>query len=594
MADHQFNIKLGVKVEKGDSEKQLDNLKKSLEEKKITLKLDVTKLNEQLKTFKDSLNDVNKKLNDAFKLNNGALDNLKNLKTVLEEINKLSGKTKIQINNSKDANTITKNLETQKQKYAELMRLKQSLEKQRVGTTDTSAIQSLTQQIQLVEQEANKCKTTISKMTEIKLNTDMVKSLTSQFQTAKNQFNSLKSQMENTLKNTAMSKNQSTALKNMLNTVNQLNNKKIDTTTVGAEEKISKFINKLDELKNKYKNIKIEITAQANIDNAKAKIDKQINALKSALNSKTSFNAYIDDSKLQGLITGAEKLKEKLSNIKMTDNVEKETSKILSSLNSIETKFKEIQETAKASMKIEGNNASIEALKIKIDKLRDSEKLTAEQAQILKQKLEEISKLDTGKQTNAMKNLRNEITKAVNETSKLQSATKRTNTFFSNLYSTMSTFSLGNIISMQITKAIYGISDTIRELDKAFVGLTKVAPDSFHGTAEELENVRQKAVEVGQDVARSATDIINSTASALQLGINDMDKAMEYAKNVNIYANVSDQSEEIADKHIKSIMSAYGGVNESLDVMSNKVKGAGDNYSRLNDFMDEAKFCLVV
>ena len=53
MADHQFNIKLGVKVEKGDSEKQLDNLKKSLEEKKITLKLDVTKLNEQLKTFKD-------------------------------------------------------------------------------------------------------------------------------------------------------------------------------------------------------------------------------------------------------------------------------------------------------------------------------------------------------------------------------------------------------------------------------------------------------------------------------------------------------------------------------------------------------------
>lgn len=542
MADHQFNIKLGVKVEKGDSEKQLENLKKSLEEKKITLKLDVTKLNEQLKTFKDSLSDVNKKLNDAFKLNNGALDNLKNLKTVLEEINKLSGKTKIQVNNSKDANTITKNLETQKQKYAELMRLKQSLEKQRVGTTDTSAIQSLTQQIQLVEQEANKCKTAISKMTEIKLNTDMVKSLTSQFQTAKNQINSLKSQMENTLKNTTMSKNQSTALKNMLNTVNQLSNKKIDTTTVGAEEKVSKFINKLDELKNKYKNIKIEITAQANIDNAKAKIDKQINALKSALNSKTSFNAYIDDSKLQGLITGAEKLKEKLNNIKMTNNVEKETSKILSSLNSIETKFKEIQETAKTSMKIEGNNASIEALKIKIDKLRDSEKLTAEQAQVLKQKLEEISKLDTGKQTNAMKNLRNEITKAVNETSKLQSATKRTNTFFSNLYSTMSTFSLGNIISMQITKAIYGIGDTIRELDKAFVGLTKVAPDSFHGTAEELENVRQKAVEVGQDVARSATDIINSTASALQLGVSNIDRAMEYAKNVNLYANVAEIS----------------------------------------------------
>ena len=41
-------------------------------------------------------------------------------------------------------------------------------------------------------------------------------------------------------------------------------------------------------------------------------------------------------------------------------------------------------------------------------------------------------------------------------------------------------------------------------------------------------------------------------------------------------------------------MSAYGGVDESLDSMSTKVKGAGDNYNRLTDYMDEAKFCLVI
>ena len=121
MADHQFNIKLGVKVEKGDSEKQLDSIKKSLEEKKISLKLDVSKATEELTKFKDSLKDINTKLNDAFKLNNGALDNLKNLKTVLEEINKLSKKTQVKITNSNDVDTITKNLETQKQKYAELI-----------------------------------------------------------------------------------------------------------------------------------------------------------------------------------------------------------------------------------------------------------------------------------------------------------------------------------------------------------------------------------------------------------------------------------------------------------------------------------------
>ena len=64
MADHQFNIKLGVKVEKGDSEKQLDSIKKSLEEKKISLKLDVSKATEELTKFKDSLKDINTTLNE--------------------------------------------------------------------------------------------------------------------------------------------------------------------------------------------------------------------------------------------------------------------------------------------------------------------------------------------------------------------------------------------------------------------------------------------------------------------------------------------------------------------------------------------------
>ena len=208
MADHQFNIKLGIKVEKGDSEKQLENLKKSLEEKKITLKLDVTKLNEQLKTFKDSLSDVNKKLNDAFKLNNGALDNLKNLKTVLEEINKLSGKTKIQINNSKDVNTITKNLETQKQKYAELIRLKQSLEKQRAKTTNAESYNALTREIDLVSQKAEECKTKLSELTKIKLNADMTKSMASQFQTIQKEAQSLKTSLKNTLKNSNLTMTQ--------------------------------------------------------------------------------------------------------------------------------------------------------------------------------------------------------------------------------------------------------------------------------------------------------------------------------------------------------------------------------------------------
>ena len=673
MADHQFNIKLGIKVEKGDSEKQLENLKKSLEEKKITLKLDVSKLNEQLKTFKDSLSDVNKKLNDAFKLNNGALDNLKNLKTVLEEINKLSGKTKIQIDNSKDVNTITKNLETQKQKYAELMRLKQSLEKQRAKTTNAESYNALTREIDLVSKKAEECKTKLSELTKIKLNADMTKSMASQFQTIQKEAQSLKTSLENTLKNSNLTMTQQHDLENLLKTIEKIKGEKVDLKTDEAKTKLQDIKTNLESIKEKYSSIKIDIKTNDNIRSAIKTTNDFINKINSAQKSKTGVNSFIDEGKLNNLKIKVKDLRTQLSDVHLKPNVEAEIESIIKKLERCKVEFKELQNSAKLSMKIDGdvnsqtkqidnmlnklkemkqwkigsnayideskineaiskleqyknelknldvndekvasefetikgkinettqeikefqnqakqgmkldsNNASIDSLKNKITQLKNEEKLTTEQAEQLRQKLNQISQMDVGKQ-------------ATDETARLQTGVKRTNAFFSNLYSTMSTFSLGNIISMQITKAIYGISDTIRELDKAFVGLTKVAPDSFHGTAEELENVRRKAVEVGQDVARSATDIINSTASALQLGISDIDKAMEYAKNVNIYANVSDQSEEIADKHIKSIMSAYGGVDESLDAMSTKVKGAGDNYSRLTDFMDEADVCLVV
>ena len=501
MADHQFNIKLGIKVEKGDSEKQLENLKKSLEEKKITLKLDVTKLNEQLKTFKDSLSDVNKKLNDAFKLNNGALDNLKNLKTVLEEINKLSGKTKIQIDNNKDVNTITKNLETQKQKYAELIKLKQNLIKQRAGTTDTSAIDSLNKQIQLVEQEANKCKTAISKMTEIKLSTDMTKSMVSQFQSTRDQLKNLKADIENTLRSSNLTDKQKTDLKDMLNTVNQLNKNKVDLTSDKAETKVRKLTNKLSELNTKYKDIKLDIKVNDNIRSANKSVDDLLNKLKTAQNSKTGTNSFINKSELEKIIQDVEKFKNDISNINLKGNVETELAKILANIDNCENKFKELQNSAKLSMEIKGdvnsqtkqidtmlnklkemkqwkigsnayideskineaiskleqyknelknldvndekvasefetikskinettqeikefqnqakqgmkidsNNASIDSLKNKITQLKNEEKLTTEQAEQLKQKLNQISQMDVGKQANAIKHFRNEL-----------------------------------------------------------------------------------------------------------------------------------------------------------------------------------------
>lgn len=682
MADHKFNINLGIEVQKGNSQKQLNNIKKKLEEKKIQLKLDTSKLNSELKTFKKSLTGLNKQLNDAFKLNKGQLQNLQDLKNVLSEINKLSKKTKIQITDSKDGDTVTKNLENQKKKYLELLKLRQSLQKQMAKTTNATSYSNLKSELEMVTQEAEKCKTKISELSKIKLKADMTKSMTSQFQSLQKQAKSLKTNLENSLKNTNLTSTQKQQLQDMLSTINKISQTRIGLKTADAEPKLQSMLKELETINGKYKNIKINIKATSNIDKTTKKVNIFLGKLKMAQNEKIGANSFLNEKELNKVISKVENLKQQLKSINMSDNVGTETTKIVKELENAKSKFKELQNVAKLDMKLngnvsslnkqidtmvsklnqmknnklgsnayideskitkmindlekykqlassldindekvvaefenirnsvdkvntemkelnaegklkmttEGNSTQIEALRLRIEKLRQTEKITAEQAQILKQKLEDIKKVDVGKQTNEMKKLKNQITQAVNETAKLNSGVKKTGTFFNNLYSSMSTFSLGNIISTQITKAVYSISDTIKELDKAFVEFNKVAPDSFHGTEAEFDSLREKAISVGQEVARSSIDIINSTASALQLGIDDIDRALEYAKNVNMYANVADISESEADTYIKSIMSAYGGVNESLDEMAVKVKGAGEGYSMLTNYMDMANY----
>lgn len=698
MADTNFNINLKVNVDKGKSTQQVNAIKKSLEKKKIKLKIDTSAMKKQLTDFKKSLTGVNKSLNNAFKLDSKNLKNLQDLKKVLSEINKLSKKTQVKVTSSKETSQVNSDLEKQKNKYLQLLKMKQSLEKQMASTSNATSYRNLKEQLELVTREAENCKTKISELSKLKLKTDMTKSMSSQFQTVQKQAQSLKTSLEKTLKNTNLTSTQKKDLNELLTIINKVSQTRFRLKTSDAEAQIQKLIQEITNVSSKYSKIKINIDATSNINKTEKSVDSMMNKLKQAQNTKIGANSFINSKDLNKLISDAEKLKQNLKNIDMKGNVATETAKILKQLDAINNKFKNLQNIAKLDMKLGGGvttaNKQIDNLISKINTVKtqkiggdafidetkltnlitrlqslktnltgldvNSEKVVAEFEQIknsinktetelkelqsagkfelkleqskntldslgnqidkleqkikklggdestvrsLRQELANISKLPLGQQAVAIGELRNKITHAKNETDKLSSSaknatknmttlgssTKRFGTFFSNLYSSMSTYSLGNIISMQMTKAIYGITDTIRELDKAFVAFNKVAPESFHGTAEEFDNLREKAIDVGQDVARSSVDIINSTASALQLGIDDIDKALEYARNVNMYANVADVSEEQSDKYIKSIMSAYGGVDESLDEMTNKVKGAGAGYSLLNDYMDEAE-----
>ena len=66
---------------------------------------------------------------------------------------------------------------------------------------------------------------------------------------------------------------------------------------------------------------------------------------------------------------------------------------------------------------------------------------------------------------NGITNSANNATRAINNTAKavniLGTTTKRTNGFATNLYSTLSMYTMGNLIARQLTKAISSVGSTI-------------------------------------------------------------------------------------------------------------------------------------
>lgn len=183
------------------------------------------------------------------------------------------------------------------------------------------------------------------------------------------------------------------------------------------------------------------------------------------------------------------------------------------------------------------------------------------------------------------------IQREMQETSKSSS---RTSGIWGNLSNAVNFYAPISWMVEGIRNSVDGVFESIKDLDSAFRDLKKVAPDSFSTTTESLEQVRVKAGEVASEVASTTTDVINATARALQMGIKNMDDAMEYAKNSAVYSNVADLDQEEADKQLTSILSAYGGVEKAVKPMREQIQGATKDYNLMTQYMDLANVCLVV
>ena len=297
-------------------------------------------------------------------------------------------------------------------------------------------------------------------------------------------------------------------------------------------------------------------------------------------------------------------------------------------LEKVKGEFKEIQNTIENFDMSEMNSVSLNSLTTDLNKIQNEFKQLSNSAQQVKlenkfdidctKAINQLNKLKTeyesiGKDSSGIDNMISDINRLQSEIgsvdlgklkgefdsintqvksmqTEMSGAMKHVKSGFSDFTSSLSAFTIGNLAGDALASALYGVKDTIVGLDSAFRDLAKVAPDSLQLTSSKMDEIRNKAADMANSVGTNMTEMINATASAMQLGIQNVDKAMEYGRNVNMFANVSDQDVSAADEQLKSILSSYGGVNKALKTNSSLVKGATKDYNFMTSVLDMLNF----
>ena len=202
--------------------------------------------------------------------------------------------------------------------------------------------------------------------------------------------------------------------------------------------------------------------------------------------------------------------------------------------------------------------------------------------------LENVSKVDMSHLSGEFRRINQDLTQTKRDLKDVNNSIS--SDFFGDLYDSMRTFTLGNVIGDVIQDGVSAIKDTIVNLDSSLRDLMKVAPESFQGTTEQLKAVKNDAVEVAKVVGQSSEDVIQGMAKALQTGAKTMGDALEIAKSSATFANVGDLSQDQADTYIASIMSSYGGMTNALKPVREEVQGMSKDYNNLTKFLDLANY----
>lgn len=169
--------------------------------------------------------------------------------------------------------------------------------------------------------------------------------------------------------------------------------------------------------------------------------------------------------------------------------------------------------------------------------------------------------------------------------------------------SSLSAYTLGDILADGITDALRGIKDIFMEIDKGMANVKKVADPSDIDSIKELNNIKDSAINIAKDVGMASGEVMNAIADTLQAGVGGMQESIAVARQAMILANVGDMTQEASTSALNTVINGFKlnplkefqleigntvKVTTELQDAMDKLNFAGNNYAIGTDGVAEA------
>lgn len=385
--------------------------------------------------------------------------------------------------------------------------------------------------------------------------------------------------------------NASKSIKDYTKCLRELENAHINLAKAQSSDGISQWMNKIDTLKSKlkelYKGMSSDDKVSANNilgnfdDSLNTKLLSQVDKMyKQAEKLKSTLSGLFDKDFMNTsqLDTANKKVDEIFNSLRNLDKLDGEgLSKLGAYIREVTTEVNSLDKVGSFAQKIINE----------IERLEQSCNSPA-----LASRINEIKSALTGllNMPVGSNNIERTMNSIQNSMRRVQQTTTRTRGFFVDLYDSMRTYTLGNMLGNSLIGSGREALTVIKDLDKAIVDMTRVAPKDFVINTENLDVVREKASAIGKEVGKSSAEVITAMGEAMRVGAKNIKDAEEIAKQTTIFSNVADLDQKEASTTVNAVLSAFGGIKNALSPVRGEVKGATKDYTNLQHAMDLINF----